>query len=62
MGDRYEWKEPCPKCGKELLCMYADSCLITSVTCPNCGTTFDLELYFKLVSRKKKRATKSKED
>ena len=55
MGDRYEWDEPCPECGKTIEVGYAESCEITSVTCWECGWVFDIVMNFKLVKSNKRR-------
>jgi hypothetical protein len=54
MGDRYYWQEPCPKCKEMLDVGYAESCGITSVTCPNCKIKFEVVLDFKLIPFKEK--------
>lgn len=56
MGDNYEWTEPCPKCGAELQCYYAN--LFRYVKCDKCNTTFDIIMEFTLMERKNDRKTK----
>jgi len=48
MGDRYSWDEPCPKCGETMSVYYAESCGITTVTCPKCQEKYEIELVFRL--------------
>lgn len=48
MGDRYNWEQACPSCGKMMLVYYAKSCGYTDVTCHNCKTEFDIILDFVL--------------
>lgn len=51
MGDRYQWDEPCPKCGANIECYYAESCEMTTARCDKCGAEFGIVMGFKLIER-----------
>ena len=53
MGDRYEWRQPCPQCGAEMECYYAPSCGFETVVCMICGAEYLISLDLKLVLRPK---------